>query len=98
MTRRNANATRSGGAIRGGDWGAGSDFGAHEGCHSRLRGRNLINGSVVHVGLSSMNASTHFDAAAYWRAGNCPWTFFAYPRAFTDAAGLPPDDDAKRLL
>jgi hypothetical protein len=31
-------------------------------------------------------------------AGNCPWTFFAYPRVLTDDAGLPPDDDAKRLL
>jgi hypothetical protein len=45
-----------------------------------------------------MNAATHFDADAYWRAGNCPWTFFAFPRIFADAAGLPPDDDAKRLL
>jgi hypothetical protein len=45
-----------------------------------------------------MNAAAHFDADAYWKAGNCPWTFFAFPRVFADAAGLPPDDDAKRLL
>lgn len=45
-----------------------------------------------------MDAPTHFDADAYYRAGHCPWTFFAFPRALADAAGLPPDDDAKRLL
>jgi hypothetical protein len=45
-----------------------------------------------------MNAITQFDADAYWRAGNCPWTFFAFPRVLADDAGLPPDDDAKRLL
>ena len=45
-----------------------------------------------------MNAPTQFDADAYWRAGNCPWTFFAFPRVFADDAGMPPDDDAKRLL
>jgi hypothetical protein len=45
-----------------------------------------------------MNATAHFDADAYWRAGDCPWTFFAFPRVFADDAGLPPDDDAKRLL
>ena len=45
-----------------------------------------------------MNASTQFDADAYWKAGNFPWTFFAFPRVFADDAGLPPDDDAKRLL
>ena len=54
--------------------------------------------SVLLVGLGSMNAATPFDADAYWRAGNCPWTFFAFPRDFADDAGLPPDDDAKRLL
>ncbi len=54
--------------------------------------------SVPLVGLGSMNATTHLDADAYWRAGNCPWTFFAYPRVFADDAGLPPDDDAKQLL
>jgi hypothetical protein len=39
-----------------------------------------------------------FDADAYWRAGNFPWTFFAFPRVFADDPGLPPDNDAKRLL
>src|SRR5262249_7055012 len=28
----------------------------------------------------------------------CPWTFFVFPRVLADAAGLPPDDDARRLL
>ena len=45
-----------------------------------------------------MNAASPFDADTYWRAGNCPWTFFAIPRVFADAAGFPPDDDAKRLF
>src|SRR5258707_90293 len=39
-----------------------------------------------------------FDADAYWRGGNCLWTFFAFPRVFADEAVLPPDDNAKRLL
>ena len=50
------------------------------------------------AGLASMDTSTYFDADAYWRAGNCPWTFFAFPRVLADDAGLPSDDDAKRLL
>lgn len=45
-----------------------------------------------------MTATTQFDADAYRRAGNCPWTFFAFPRALADESGLPPDEDAKRLL
>ena len=45
-----------------------------------------------------MNGTAHFDADAYHKAGNCPWTFFAFPRVLADDAGLPPDDDAKRLL
>jgi len=39
-----------------------------------------------------------FDADAYWRAGNCPWTFFAFPTSLADEHGLPPDVDARRLL
>ncbi len=39
-----------------------------------------------------------FDADAYWRAGHCPWTFFAYPTSLADEQGLPPDVDAKGLL
>ena len=39
-----------------------------------------------------------FDANAYWLSGTCPWTFFAYPNELRDELGLPPDDDAKRLL
>src|SRR3954447_10021263 len=45
-----------------------------------------------------MHTDNSFDADAYWRAGNMPWTFFAFPRVFADEAGLPPDDNAKRLL
>jgi hypothetical protein len=39
-----------------------------------------------------------FDAEAYWRTRNCPWTFFAFPSRLADDHGLPPDEDAKRLL
>jgi phosphoglycolate phosphatase-like HAD superfamily hydrolase len=45
-----------------------------------------------------MSTTSHFDADAYWRAGNCPWTFFVFPRALADAAGLPPDNEARQLL
>ena len=45
-----------------------------------------------------MNADRHFDADAYYRAGNVPWTFFAFPRVLADDSGFPPDDDAKRLF
>lgn len=45
-----------------------------------------------------MSATAHFDPDAYQRGGHCPWTFFVYPRALADAAGFPPDDDARRLL
>lgn len=45
-----------------------------------------------------MNPDAHFDADAYYRADNCPWTFFAFPRVFADDAGFPPDDDANRLF
>lgn len=39
-----------------------------------------------------------FDANEYWRSGQCPWTFFAYPTSLAEEHGLPPDDDACRLL
>src|SRR5262249_22815004 len=45
-----------------------------------------------------MNAAAQFDADEYYRGGKCPWTFFAFPRAFADTAGFPPDDEAKRLF
>ena len=48
--------------------------------------------------LTLFNMQVTFDAEAYWRAGNCPWTFFAYPSSLADDHGLPPDEDAKRLL
>jgi hypothetical protein len=49
-------------------------------------------------GTAVVSTTAHFDADAYHRAGNCPWTFFVFPRVLADAAGLPPDDDARRLL
>jgi hypothetical protein len=48
--------------------------------------------------MGAINAAVKFNADAYYRAGNCPWTFFAFPRVFADDAGFPPDDDAKRLF
>lgn len=45
-----------------------------------------------------MNEAGRFNADEYYWAGNCPWTFFAFPRVFADSAGFPPDDDAKRLF
>jgi hypothetical protein len=45
-----------------------------------------------------MNVTAPFDGDAYWGAGKCPWTLFAFPRVLADNAALPPDDDAKRLL
>lgn len=39
-----------------------------------------------------------FDASEHWRSGQCPWTFFAYPTSLADDRGLPPNDDACRLL
>ena len=39
-----------------------------------------------------------FDADEYYRSGQCPWTFFAYPTSLADAQGLPPDKAACELL
>jgi len=39
-----------------------------------------------------------FDADEYRRSEACPWTFFAYPTTLADVHGLPPDQDACRLL
>lgn len=39
-----------------------------------------------------------FDAGEYHRSGFCPWTFFAYPTILADERGLPPDDQACKLL
>ncbi len=39
-----------------------------------------------------------FDANEYYRAGHCPWTFFAYPTTLANDRGLPPDNDACALL
>ena len=39
-----------------------------------------------------------FDAQEYRRSGSCPWTFFAYPTSLAVEHGLPPDEDACRLL
>ncbi len=45
-----------------------------------------------------MTDAAPFDPAAYYKAGHMPWTFFAYPRSLADKDGMPPDNDAKRLL
>ena len=39
-----------------------------------------------------------FNAEEYRRAGNCPWTFFAFPSRLADEFGLPPDDSAIEFL
>jgi hypothetical protein len=39
-----------------------------------------------------------FNAEEYYRSGDCPWTFFAYPTILADDRGLPPDDEARELL
>jgi hypothetical protein len=49
-------------------------------------------------GRDAMDLPARFDANEYYKSGNCPWTFFAFPRGLADAAGFPPDDDAKRLF
>lgn len=45
-----------------------------------------------------VNVDLLFDADEYRRSGPCPWTFFAYPTTLAVANGLPPDDDACKLL
>ncbi|MCU0720515.1 MAG: hypothetical protein MUC83_12475 [Pirellula sp.] len=39
-----------------------------------------------------------FDADECFRSGRFPWTFFAYPTALANDRGLPPDDEACKLL
>lgn len=39
-----------------------------------------------------------FNADEYRRAGNCPWTFFAYPASQADERGLPIDKEACDFL
>ena len=46
----------------------------------------------------SVNWELLFDADEYRRAGGVPWTFFACPTALATADGLPPDEDARKLL
>ena len=46
----------------------------------------------------SVNLELLFDADEYHRSEHCPWTFFAYPTTLADEHGLPPDEDACRLL
>jgi|TARA_B110000495_G_C22583206_1_gene350169 hypothetical protein len=45
-----------------------------------------------------VNLDLLFDADEYHQSAHCPWTFFAYPTTLAVAHGLPPDDDACRLL
>ncbi len=47
---------------------------------------------------NSLDIVRLLDADASWRDGDCPWTFFAFPTSLADQLGLPPDDDATRLL
>ncbi len=53
---------------------------------------------VPTMSAESVNLDLLFDADEYWRSGHCPWTFFAYPTTLAGAHGLPPDQDACRLL
>ena len=46
----------------------------------------------------SINFDALFDADQLHRSGECPWTFFAFPTSLADSRGLPPDDDAEKLL
>ena len=50
------------------------------------------------MNFTSVNLELLFDADEYWRSGQCPWTFFAYPSILAADHGLPPDTDACRLL
>ena len=45
-----------------------------------------------------MNVANYFDADEYFRSGNCPWTFFAYPTNLADEVGFPPDAAARELF
>lgn len=45
-----------------------------------------------------VNFDALFDADALFRAGEFPWTFFAYPTSLGDSRGLPPDQVAVDLL
>ncbi len=50
------------------------------------------------MNAKGVNFELLFDAEAYRRSGHFPWTFFAYPTTVATQRGLPPDDDACRLL
>jgi len=50
------------------------------------------------MSVNSVDLDLLFDAEEYRRTEHCPWTFFAYPTTLAVDHGLPPDDDACRLL
>ncbi|MDG2221628.1 MAG: hypothetical protein P8L85_09620 [Rubripirellula sp.] len=50
------------------------------------------------MGPARISLEKLFDAEEYFRLGECPWTFFAYPTSLAGDFGLPVDDDACRLL
>ena len=53
---------------------------------------------VPSMSADSVNFESLFDADEYHRTVHCPWTFFAYPTTLAVDHGLPPDNDACRLL
>ena len=69
---------------------------------SRMDTQNPVLGDrkryVPTMSTEAVDLDLLFDADEYWRSGQCPWTFFAYPTAVAEANGLPPDTDACRLL
>ena len=48
--------------------------------------------------FSSIQFELLFDADEHFRAGKCPWTFFAYPTSLSVERYLPPDIEACSLL
>lgn len=46
----------------------------------------------------TLNVSELWDADAYRRARNVPWTFFVYPRILADDQRLPRDAESVRFL
>ena len=50
------------------------------------------------MSAGSVNFESLFDADEYHRTVHCPWTFLAYPTTLAVDHGLPPDNDACRLL
>lgn len=47
---------------------------------------------------ASFDLATLWDAEAYYRGGQIPWTIFAYPVALANERQLPRDDESVRYL